>query len=133
MKKGFTLIEILAAVLIAGALAAIALPQFTKAMEKAKEKKAIAYLRVIAAAEKAYYGREKAFVSVANAASIKSVLGVEVTDDDYDFRVILQGTNRLFSAQAIKKGTGPAPTISLDQDGNFQKNGNPYLPEGLNT
>ncbi|MCR5504763.1 MAG: prepilin-type N-terminal cleavage/methylation domain-containing protein [Elusimicrobiaceae bacterium] len=50
-KKGFTLIEILVAVLIIGVLAAIAIPGYRKSVEKAKAAEAVAVLNEAAKAE----------------------------------------------------------------------------------
>ena len=52
---GFTLIELLVVVLIIGILAAIAVPQYQKAVEKSRAAALPPILRPLAAAKKAYY------------------------------------------------------------------------------
>ena len=85
-KKGFTLIELLVVVLIIGILAAIAVPQYKKAVGKSQTREAILTLKTITNAEEVYY------LATGNYTDNLSNLDVSITESDkYEYVCFLKG------------------------------------------
>ena len=63
MNRGFTLIELLVVVLIIGILSAIALPQYTKAVERSRMAEAVQVLGDLGTAQSVFYMQQGRFAS----------------------------------------------------------------------
>jgi type IV pilus assembly protein PilE len=91
--KAVTLIELLVVVLIIGILAAIALPQYQKAVEKSRAAEALSVMRTIKDAEEVYYLTHGEYT--ADFGNLDIDYGIKISSDKVNgrsFRFILQAT-----------------------------------------
>lgn len=124
--SGLTLMELLIIIIVLGVLVSLALPTYRNMVAKARADQAVTYLQVIRTGEKIYYANNGDYVSLPNAASIKSFLGAEVTEEAYTFSVVADTINDVFTAIATNK-SNPTHWIAINQDGEWAGT-DPFTP-----
>ena len=110
MKKGFTLIELLVVVLIIGILSSVALPQYTKAVEKSRATEALTLLGNLATAEQVYQMSTGSFTTDLSLLDLQlpgvgSTTTSTVTTKNFIFTVVNGDTVVVAKAQRANNGT----------------------------
>lgn len=108
-NKGFTLIELLVVVLIIGILAAIALPQYTKAVERSRLAEAVQWLGDVATAQQIYYMQNNEFAA--------NLTNLNKGD------IVVPTPSSLWSQGNWPIGTDGAVSISLERNSGKYKGG----------
>ena len=109
-KKGFTLIELLVVVLILGILAAMAMPQYFKAVERSRMSEAVSLLGSIASAQQRKYLQINSYSTKYTGLDVAPAGATDATyhtkgDGGNGFVITLDGTDyALGNAKAVREG-----------------------------
>ncbi len=111
-NKGFTLVELMIVVIIVGILAAVAIPMYQGATERAKASEAVAALGTIRGAMRVYYAEHGTYVSASFTDGALVTNGSVLDVSDFD----LMG--RYFSSACYTfNGAPTAAAFSIECDG----------------
>ncbi len=107
LRSGFTLIELLVVVLIIGILAAVALPQYNKAVEKSKATQALTLLKSLGQAQEAYYMANGRYATSFDELSVDLPAGFVPGGLLYTYRTVDNHTNGEWVVQiSTERDTG---------------------------
>jgi prepilin-type N-terminal cleavage/methylation domain-containing protein len=138
MRRAFTLVELIVVVIILGILAAVGIPQYRKAMERARGAEAYAALGHIQEAEKVYYATNENYLSSANPLKMTDLeeqkLDMSLPQSGWDVGVNapvpIGGAAPSFLATATRKsGAGPCGgrKMTVDEGGAIVETGDPLV------
>ncbi|MDP8229796.1 MAG: prepilin-type N-terminal cleavage/methylation domain-containing protein [Candidatus Gorgyraea atricola] len=113
--KGFTLIELLIVVIILGILVAIAIPVYTKTIEKGRAGEALSTLRLIQVEEKRFFSRNGSFTYDINDLEMDDPNADASRYFDYSVHEYLTDLPN-FEAKA-KRRPGGTPLYTIHKDG----------------
>lgn len=123
-KRGFTLVELVIAIVIIGILSAIAVPAYRKTTERARQAEGVHILGILREAQLRYYSEHGIYAVAAGVDNINSVLYLEFTEPKYFYIVrLLDGSsgkvaNIVRNAEIQDVGYG-SYVIFVTEDGEY--------------
>lgn len=116
-KKGFTLVELLMVVIIIGVLVTIAIPNYTRAVERSKGSKAKGTLDAIRKAELQYRALSDSYTAtIDNLTEVDLPITNIAADNDWTYTIAATVSTVTITA-ARKAGPFSGDTITIDQEG----------------
>lgn len=112
-QHGFTLIDLLIAVLIVGILAAIAYPNYTAFVQKSRRADAKVELMSVAARLQRCFTTNNTFTAAAGACALKDTLEVDGVSSPNNYYTI---TGSAFTATAYVLTATPNPAMAQSKD-----------------
>ncbi len=124
-RAGFTLLEVLMVVIIIGVLATLAIPQYTKTVEKARASEAYSNLGTLRKAEWIFYND---LLSNQNFTATIESLDVEnpnsMATRNFNYTITAGATTFTITATRVS-GTNSGETITINQAGAIRGNWTP--------
>ncbi len=119
-RDGFTLLELMIVVVIVGILSSVALPAYTKTIERSRQAEALTVLGMVRRAEYRYRGLADVYTNDLGRLDLENPNSM--LHRYFDYVVVTSAGNLQFLARATRNGfrrpsTVGAYAITLDQDG----------------
>lgn len=129
-KAGFTLTEVLIAIVVVAVLAGLALPNYFRTVELARSNEATTNLRIIHAAQKIYHLNNNTYWPAGSSSSVLATINTNLnTDLSTQFYNTLQvsagsgtGNAATFTAEA-RRGNPGDKRFSITQTGTISESG----------
>jgi prepilin-type N-terminal cleavage/methylation domain-containing protein len=103
--RAFTLLELLVVLIIVGIMAGIAIPNYTKTNERAKDREAQTALSLIQSAERIYRLRNPAYYGPTTVLSeINNNLTLSLSSQTWNYSIVAPVNAATFTAQAGRSG-----------------------------